>query len=183
MDLLTPETAPSVDEIVELYRSIGYRVLCTSAVSGEGMDEFEAALKDATSVIAGPSGVGKSSLLNRVAPGLDIRTQTVSDKTSKGRHTTTHAALHPLPGGGRVVDTPGIREFGIVEVPADDLDVLFVEFQPFIDDCRYPNCTHDHEPGCAIRDAVEDGHLSEMRYESYLNILYSIQMGARDVGR
>ena len=147
------------------------------------MEALRSALKDKTSVIAGPSGAGKSSLLNTIAPGLDLRTRAVSEKTRKGRHTTTYAALYPLPMGGFLVDTPGLREFGLIDLSAAVLCHFFVEFRPYLDECRFPNCTHDHEPACAVKEAVEAGFIKEERYLSYLNILFSLQLGNRDVGR
>ncbi len=130
-------------------------------------------------MVAGPSGVGKSSLLNAAAPGLGLRTGAVSLATRKGKHTTTHAALHPLPGGGYVVDTPGIREFGVVDVPPEDLGFYFAEFKPYVNACRFQPCTHDHEPDCAVMNALDEGHITEQRYDSYLSILDSLRLGDR----
>ena len=107
----------------------------------------------------------------------------MSEKTQKGRHTTTSVTLHPLTGGGFVIDTPGIREFGIVDLEPDELDYYFVEFRPYLSECHYPNCSHDHEPGCAVAAAVEEGKINEERYYSYLNILASLRLGEKDVGR
>jgi ribosome biogenesis GTPase len=128
--------------------------------------------------LAGPSGTGKSSLLNALEPGLDLETGEVSLKTSKGTHTTTYAELHPLSFGGYVVDTPGIREFGILDLQPDELAFFFVEFLPYLNECRFDDCTHDHEPGCAIKEAVDADDVSERRYQSYLNILDSLRSGA-----
>jgi ribosome biogenesis GTPase len=164
-----------------LYERLGYPVLRLSAEAGEGVDAFAEALAGRTSVVAGPSGVGKSTLLNAVEPGLGLRTGAVSASTRKGKHTTTNAALFPLTGGGFVADTPGIREYGIAGVDPADLDVRFVEFRPLIGDCRYYSCTHSHEPGCAVKEAAETGEISWERYLSYLNILESL--GSDDRGR
>jgi ribosome biogenesis GTPase len=167
----------------DLYESIGYPVLWTSALDGSGIETLRAALTGRTSAIAGPSGVGKSSLLNAVESGLGIRTGEVSVRTQKGKHTTTVAALHELVGGGYVIDTPGIREFGIWDMKPPELCGYFVEMRPFIGHCRFPDCTHDHEPGCAIGDAVDAGDVSQERYLSYLAILESLREGGADVGR
>lgn len=166
-----------------LYAGLGYPVLFTSAVTGEGVGAFRAALLGKTSVVAGPSGVGKSSLLNAVDPSLGLRTGEVSEKTQKGKHTTTFATLYPLAGGGYVVDTPGIREYGIWDMAPAELGGYFVEFRPYIAHCRFPDCTHDHEPGCAVTAAVDEGAISPERYGSYLNILASVREGEADVGR
>lgn len=171
-----------------LYEGLGYPVLLTSALDGTGIAALREALAGKTSVVTGPSGVGKSSLLNAVDPALDIRTGEVSERTQKGRHTTTFATLHALSlpsveGGGYVVDTPGIREFGIWDMTPAELSGYFVEMRPFIGHCRFPNCTHDHEPGCAVGVAVDEGAVSEERYGSYLSILASVREGEEDVGR
>ncbi|ARA92471.1 ribosome small subunit-dependent GTPase A [Rhodothermaceae bacterium RA] len=182
-DLLREKDRAEIDALHDLYAGLGYTVLRTSTVTGEGVEAFREALRDRTSVVAGPSGVGKSSLLNAVEPGLGLRTGEVSLKTRKGRHTTTYASLLPLSFGGFVVDTPGIREFGLIDLDPADLGHYFREFKPYLHDCHFPNCTHDHEPDCAVKAAVEEGHITEARYTSYLNILDSLHLGERDVGR
>jgi ribosome biogenesis GTPase len=184
-DLLAGQ--PRAQEVIAfwkgLYEGLGYPVLLTSAETGEGVDAFRAALAGRTSVVAGPSGVGKSSLLNAVAPELDLKTAAVSEKTQKGKHTTTFATLYALSGGGYVVDTPGIREYGIWDMAPAELGGYFVEFRPYVPHCRFPDCTHDHEPGCAVTEAVDAGRITPERYASYLNILASVREGAADVGR
>lgn len=184
-DLARPEDEERVASLRALYERLDYPVLMTSATGGEGIEAVKDALEGRLSVLSGPSGAGKSTLLNAVQPGLGLRTGKVSDKTNKGRHTTTHAALYPLnslDGGGFVADTPGIREFGILDLDPDELCHFFVEFFDYLDDCKFPDCTHDHEPGCAIKAAVEAGEIDERRYESYLSILQSLREGEAQVG-
>ena len=167
------------DAFVDLYRSLGYPVLVTSTTTGDGLAAWRDALAGRTSAVAGASGVGKSSLLNAVVPGLAQRVGAVSDATRKGRHTTTNAILLPIPTGGFVVDTPGIREFGVVEIEPESLGFHFVEFRPFIGECRFQPCTHDHEPGCAVMAALDAGAISESRMDGYLSILDSLRLGDR----
>ena len=157
-----------------LYRDLGYPVLVTSAETGEGVDAFKDALSGQVSVVSGPSGVGKSSLLNGVEPGLGLRTSHIGERTQKGRHTTTFATLYEA-AGGWVADTPGVREFGIWDMSPVELGGYFVEFRPFIPDCRFPDCTHVHEPGCCVIDAVEAETITEQRYASYLGILETVE--------
>lgn len=163
-----------------LYEGLGYPVLLTSAEDGTGLEAFREALKDRISVVAGPSGVGKSSLLNAADPDLELRTGEVSEKTRKGRHTTTFAELHPI-AGGYVVDTPGIREFGLWDMAPEELSGYFVEMREYLGDCRFQPCTHDHEPGCAVKEAVQNAEIAPERYLSYLNMLESLR--GEDVGR
>ena len=157
----------------ELYQGLGYPVLFTSAETGLGVDAFASALEGAVSVVSGPSGVGKSSLLNAIEPGLDLATSEVGERTQKGRHTTTFATLYPV-AGGWVADTPGVREWGLWDMAPEELGGYFVEFVPFLADCRFPDCTHAHEPGCAVQDAVDEGAITPERYGSYLSILETV---------
>jgi ribosome biogenesis GTPase len=152
------------------YTRAGYVVHFTSVRTGAGLPELHAALNGRTSAVSGPSGVGKSSLLNALYPGLNLRVGAVSDAVQKGRHTTVGAWLHPLPDGGFVADTPGLREVGFWGLTAGALDHCFPEFRPWLDTCRFADCTHRVEPGCAVRDAVGRGEVSAVRYESYLRL-------------
>ncbi len=154
------------------YETIGYPVLYTSATSRQGIDALCERLHGRISVVTGRSGVGKSSLLNAVQPDLDLATGAISAALNKGRHITTVAELIPLkvPGGGYVADTPGIREIGLWNIPADEIDIYFREFRPFVNDCYFSGCTHLHEPDCAIRQAVEDGDITMSRYDSYVRL-------------
>ena len=158
---------------VGVYERMGYTLLFTSAKTGEGLEALAAALKDCTSLLVGHSGVGKSSLMNRLDPNLKLRTGDVA-RHGRGRHTTTSVALWRLPGGGHVVDSPGLRGFGLIDVPPAELAILMPDLRPFTQACKYPDCTHDHEPTCAVRAAVEQGLISEQRYSSYVRMLNGI---------
>ena len=164
-------------EACELYRRIGYAVLAVSALRGEGIDGVAARLAGKVTVLSGHSGVGKSTLLNRLDPGLTLTTGEVNEVTGKGRHTTTAASLYRLPSGGHVVDTPGFREFLPADIPRTELWLHFPEMAALGGACRYKDCLHRGEPACAIKVAVEEGRVPRMRYESYLRILESLPRG------
>lgn len=161
------------------YRRIGYRVLLTSARSGRGIDELEEVLCRGTSALVGPSGGGKSSLLNAIEPGLELRTGALSRRSGRGRHTTVSARLTELECGGRVADTPGFDDVGLWGVDPEALDVCFPEFLPFLDGCRFRGCTHLHEPGCAVKQAVENGEIDERRHASYRRLRADAEEAAR----
>ena len=157
----------------EPYRRIGYDVLYASAKADIGIDELRERLAGRLSIVTGPSGVGKSTLLNALQPGLQLATGDVSDALNKGRHTTRHSELHPLhhPRGGHVADTPGIRELGLWEIPPTELAWCFPEFRDHLGHCAFNDCTHLHEPRCGLRRAVGEGLVSEERYDSYRRLL------------
>jgi ribosome biogenesis GTPase len=163
-----------VDEALAPYRRMEYACVCTSARTGEGVDELAAALAGKLSIFAGPSGSGKSSLASRVQPGLELAVGNVSARTGKGTHTTSHFEIHPLALGGYLGDTPGVREFGVWGVSKERLALFFRDFVPFRGGCRFSTCTHSHEPDCAVKDAVERGDIASERYESYRRILESV---------
>jgi len=166
-------TEAELEQIVAEYRQIGYSVLLTSTVTGEGLEELKEALQGRVSVFVGKSGVGKTSLLNALQPGLGKRIKEVSQATGKGKHATTWMEMIPLglgaPGSGAIVDTPGVREFGPWNVAEDDLALFFPEMQAYVGRCKFGlDCRHDEEPGCEIRKAVLEGKISPRRYKSYL---------------
>jgi len=161
-----------VDAIARDYERAGYDVHRTSVKAKIGLDELRGVLAGKTSALTGPSGVGKSSLCNALFPGLDLRTAEISESVNKGRHTTVGALLVPIPDalGGFVVDTPGLREVGMWGLPSVDLAHCFPEFRPFLGNCKFQDCSHGHEPNCAVRSAVESGQVSRERYESFLKL-------------
>jgi ribosome biogenesis GTPase len=167
-DLVRPDEAIA---LFHLYEEIGYRVLHVSAQSGEGLAALRDQLAGRMSMFAGRSGVGKSSLLNAMQPGLSLRVGEVSEAVGKGRHTTVVAELHPLVGGGYVADTPGIRELAGWRIPDDELAWCFRELRPFLGQCDFNDCTHTREPGCAVRAAVEEQRIAAERYDSYVRQL------------
>ena len=149
---------------------MGYQVLVLSAQTGFGVERLRHLVTNQQSVVAGQSGVGKSSLLNAIQPDLHLRVRTVSNETQKGRHTTTTAQLIPLECGGYIVDTPGIRQFQLWDVIPEEVAGYFRDMRPFVSRCRFPDCTHTHEDGCAVKDAAADGRLDVRRYESYCQL-------------
>ncbi|HUF28162.1 MAG TPA: ribosome small subunit-dependent GTPase A [Gemmatimonadaceae bacterium] len=161
------------------YRRAGYPVHLTSVPQALGLDELRQALAGCASVLTGPSGVGKSSLLNELHPGLGLRVGEISESVNKGRHTTVGGYLHPLPGGGYVVDTPGLREVGLWGVPSRTLEQCFPELRPLLGECRFADCAHRTEPGCAVRDAVKRGDVAASRYESYLKLREELEEAER----
>lgn len=179
IDLLNSEDPEVVlqkemyDATIEAYAQAGVKVISISAENGEGMDKLKEAMKDKVSVFSGQSGVGKTSLINELT-GLDLRIGKTVDRTKKGSHTTSYSQLIPLTFGGWCVDTPGIRSFGVWDLDRKDIDDYFDEIQEASHDCKYPDCTHTQEQGCAVMAAVEAGKISPLRYESYLMLVDSI---------
>jgi ribosome biogenesis GTPase / thiamine phosphate phosphatase len=158
-------------EMFDMYKKIGYPVIYTSAHTGRGVGDLKTRLLGKLSVLSGPSGAGKSSLLNAIQPGLGLEVREISELTGKGRHTTVSVRLWPLDGGGYVADTPGLREAGLFGIEPEELAWHFVEMRPYLSDCRFSSCTHTHEPGCAVKAAVEAGAIGEARYDSYCRLL------------
>ena len=175
VDLHEKEDEDFVEYIKAVYSSIGYSVLETSIVSEEGLDELKETLKDKTTLISGQSGVGKSSLVNAIAPELDLKTQDISEYSGKGQHTTTFAEMFELSFGGRIIDTPGIKTLGFNHLELMDVAHNFREFFILSEDCKFNNCLHRNEPKCAVKEALENGEISAIRYENYLSILQDIE--------
>lgn len=167
VDLIGLEAA---QEIFGHYPPLGYKVLYTSASTGMNIDELQHRLVGILTLFTGPSGVGKSSLLNAIQPGLGLHAREVSQATTKGRHTTVVRELFPLEGGGYVADTPGLKALALFDIEAEELDAYFPEIRALVPECAFNDCTHDHEPGCAVRRAVAEGLIHPERYESYLKI-------------
>ncbi len=162
---------PSVEESAELYARLGYQVIWTSTITGQGIETLRELLKDHMTLFTGPSGVGKSSLVNAIEPGMAIKTGLISSATGKGRHTTTGSQLYPLTGGGWLADSAGIRALATWNVAPEELASCFVEFRPYLGECEFSDCSHVDEEGCAILQAVEDGVIDERRHRSYVRIL------------
>jgi ribosome biogenesis GTPase len=175
-DLFVGEHATYLEETINLYTKIGYTCLRTSIINGEGLVQLKERLQNKTTLLSGHSGVGKSSLLNTIEPGLNLKTQAISNYSEKGQHTTTFAEMHPLSFGGNIVDTPGIREFGLVDFEDAEVSHYFKEMQPLITKCKFNNCKHINEPNCAVQAAVASGAISEQRFSSYLSILSKVDI-------
>ena len=165
---------PILDEIEKAYAELGIECHIISALSGEGMAKLEESLADHKTIFAGHSGVGKSTILNGLVPGLDLPVGAVSESTDKGIHTTTQIELFELPNGGFVVDSPGLKVLGLWEVKKEELDEFYPEILEYREFCRFTGCSHTHEPDCAVKQAVDDGRIADFRYKSYLTIYNSI---------
>lgn len=180
MDLAKSGDDAFIEDLQSTYHDIGYQLLKTSIFKEETIKKFRTFLTDNTSVLVGPSGSGKTSLLNACETGFDLPTSEVSSYSNKGTHTTTYSQLLPLKDGGFIVDTPGIRAFGLVDFEPEELSLYFPEMLKLTQDCKFNNCTHSHEPGCAVMDAFENGKISPERYDSYLSMLESLEQQQKD---
>lgn len=169
-DLLDADELHYQQMLIRLYETVGYECRAVSAETGEGVDALLPMLQNKITLLSGNSGVGKSTLINRLVPGVNLRTAEISDAHLTGQHTTTFSEMIPL-GGGWVIDTPGIKGFGTFDMEPEELTSYFKEIFRFSQDCRFSNCTHTHEPGCAVLQALEDHYIAQSRYQSYLSML------------
>jgi ribosome biogenesis GTPase len=174
-DLYGVKELAKFDELRQIYEPIGYKIILISALQSENLETLRKILKDKISLIGGHSGVGKSTLINSIQPQLDIRTQEISDASGKGQHTTTFAEMHPLDFGGYIIDTPGIKSLTFNHLEEEDVAHNFLEFFETSKDCKFNNCLHINEPDCAIKAGLENGTLSSLRYDNYLQILSEIR--------
>lgn len=174
-DLYKNKELEKYEQWKQMYEAIGYKVLLVSAEKNEGIEELRILLQEKTTLISGHSGVGKSSLLNVIMPGIELKTGDISGWSGKGQHTTTFAEMFDLPGGGRIIDTPGMREFGLVDIEKQELSHYFPEMRERLNNCQFNNCLHYNEPGCAVKEAVVKEEIKEDRYISYLGILDSVE--------
>jgi ribosome biogenesis GTPase len=174
-DLYKKKDEEKYEQWKDMYEKVGYKVFLVSVKNNEGIEPLKNELADKTTLISGHSGVGKSSLLNTILPELRLKTQGISGWSGKGQHTTTFAEMFDLPETGRIIDTPGMREFGLVDIEKQEISHYFPEMRKRINDCQFNNCLHIDEPECAIKDAVANGEISADRYVSYINILGSIE--------
>jgi len=174
-DLYKRKESEKFEQLQEMYEHIGYKVFLISVANREGIEELIQELKGKITLISGHSGVGKSSLLNIIFPEINLKTKDISGWSGKGQHTTTFAEMFDLPFGGTIIDTPGMREFGLVDVTKQELSHYFPEMRVLLVNCQFNNCLHINEPNCAVKEAVINGEISEDRYVSYVNILDSIE--------
>jgi ribosome biogenesis GTPase len=171
IDIYTKEANERCDQLMELYSSLGYPSYAVSALEGTNVEDLRLVLRDKVNLFSGHSGVGKSALINTLDPNLAIKTGEISSYHSKGMHTTTFAEMHPLSFGGFMIDTPGIKEFGLVHFESQEISERFPEFRALLPDCKYKNCTHVHEPLCAVKQALDQGFVNPERYHNYLGLL------------
>lgn len=179
-DIYTDEAMERCSELMQLYVSLGYPSYAVSALEGTGLETLRNFLSNKVNLFSGHSGVGKSALINALDPTLNIKTGEISAYHNKGMHTTTFAEMHPLSFGGFLIDTPGIKEFGLVDFESQEIGERFPEFRALLSKCRYNNCTHVHEPGCAVKQALVEGQINSGRYHNYLGLLNDENLDATD---
>lgn len=171
IDLNDTELENQMKDWMEIYQKIGYNCLALSAKTGEGVNALKELIQNKTNLFSGHSGVGKSALINSIQPGLHLKTSIVSLSTEKGTHTTTFAEMHPLDFGGYIIDTPGIKGFGLIDFEPEEVPKYFLEFGKYASKCKFTNCSHTHEPNCAVINAVNNGEIAQSRYNNYLAII------------
>ena len=179
IDLLVDDDSSEVrqQELENIYSDIGYEIIKVSATTGEGIQELKESLKYGINLLSGHSGVGKSTIINSLMPGLELKTADVSESHSKGRHTTTFAEMFRIPDGGFIIDTPGIKGFGLITINRQTLNHQFPEIFSYISGCKFHNCVHTGEPGCAVKKAIEEGGISEERYSNYCEMYETFEEG------
>ena len=172
MDLLKDEDKTSINKLIKSYEKIGYKVITASKITDHGFGDLLTALKNHTSIFVGLSGVGKSSLINHLMPEVNIRVGELSEASGEGTHTTTNSTLYTLPEGGMLIDSPGVRDFGLWNTSAEEILNGFIELHDYIGHCKFSNCSHIHEPDCAIQQALKDGKISQLRFNNYQKIIH-----------
>jgi len=180
VDLYNKELLAAKEELKNIYSPLGYPCIDVSATEGINLDELKAIMKDKTSLFSGHSGVGKSALINALDPSKDIRVGEISDAHSKGTHTTTYAEMHKLDFGAYIIDSPGIKEFGLIDFEKQELSHYFPEMSELLQECKFNDCSHEHEPDCAIIEAVRNGEIAFSRYENYIKILHGDEIGLNE---
>lgn len=171
VDLYNEEEAAQMNYLIGVYQAVGYTCLKVSATLQNGIEELREMIKDKTNVFSGHSGVGKSTIINGLQPGLRLKTGNISESHHSGKHTTTYSEMINLDFGGYIIDTPGIKGFGLLEMAKEEISHYFPEMFRLLDNCQYYNCTHTHEPGCAVKKAVQEGEIAEFRYDTYVGLL------------
>lgn len=171
IDLYSDEQTVKMEELISVYEDAGYQCLKISAVTNIGLDQLAAMMQNKTNVFSGHSGVGKSTIINTIQPGLQLKTGVISEAHFSGKHTTTYSEMFELDFGGYIIDTPGIKGFGVLEMEKEEISHYFPEMFRLLDECQFYNCTHTHEPNCAVKKSVENGTIAESRYNSYLGLL------------
>ena len=180
-DILSDEERHYQEMMMKLYETVGYKCVAVSATTGMGMDTIKPLLKDKITLLSGNSGVGKSTFINHILPGANLRTSEISDAHNTGMHTTTFSEMLQLPDGGWIIDTPGIKGFGTFDIEPEELTSYFKDIFHFSKECRFSNCTHTHEPGCAVLKAVEEHYIAASRYQSYLSMLEAAKRNFKSV--
>ena len=180
IDLYDSKNQEACQKLQQVYSGIGYECIATSTHSGQGMDVLKQKMQGQVSLFSGQSGVGKSSIINLLEPNLQLKTAHVSDYNSKGKHTTTFAEMFELSFGGFIIDTPGIKEFGLIQYKKEEVSHYFPEMLNLLSECKFHNCTHTHEPHCAVKQALEDGKIAPTRYQNYLNIILNEDIELKD---